>query len=460
MPAVRLLLLAGLCAALSAGAAGASSASPAAARTSGVTQAGVRQHLAALQANADANDGNRAAGSAGYDASVRYVTRVLRIAGYAVRLDRFPLRFFRELARPRLEVVRPGARTFRPGRDFLTATYSGSGVATGRLRAVDLRLPPGRPNSSTSGCERADFRRFPRGAVALVQRGTCFFALKVRNAQAAGARAVLIVNEGQPGRRNALGASLGRAGVRIPVVGVSYSVGRSLALAARRRPTIVRVRVHARVVRRTTANVVADLRGRGDRVVALGAHLDSVPAGPGINDDGSGVALLLEAAKALRGSQLEATVRFGFWSGEELGLLGSTHYVSSLGAAQRRRIDTYLNFDMVGSPNFARLVYGSRRIEGAFRAAFHDQDLAVARTSIGGRSDHAAFQRAGVDVGGVFTGAESLKTAVQQRLFGGRAGRPHDPCYHRPCDRLANVDLRVLRQVTDAAVFTVRLLAD
>ena len=456
MQLLRPLVLAGVCAALAAGVAGASSVGPTA---NSVTEASIRQHLAALQAIAATNGGNRAAGSAGYDASVSYVSRTLGAAGYTARLDRFPLQFFRELIPPRLEVVQPGARTFRAGRDFLTATYSGSGVVTARVSGVDLRLTPGPPNSSTSGCERADFRRFPRGAVALVQRGTCFFAVKARNAQAAGARAVLLMNEGQRGRRRAIGATLGAAGLRIPVLGVSYRVGRSLALSARRTRTIVRVRVRARVVRRTTANVVAELRGRSDRVVMLGAHLDSVATGPGINDDASGVALLLEVAKALRNSGLNATVRFGFWSAEELGLYGSTHYVRSLTAAERRRMDAYLNFDMVGSPNFARLVYGSPRIVDALRAAFRNQNLVVTRTDLGGSSDHAAFQRAGVDIGGVFTGADGLKTAAQRRLFGGRAGRPYDPCYHQRCDRLATINLRVLRQVTDAAVVTVRRLA-
>jgi Zn-dependent M28 family amino/carboxypeptidase len=455
MHAARLLLLVGLCAMLAAACGGAALETTG---RPGITQAALRAHLSALQAIADANHGTRAAGTAGYDASVEYVTRTLRAAGLAPRLDRFRLRVFRELAPSRLSVLAPGRTVFRRGRDFLTATYSGSGAVTAPVRPVDFRLPPGPPNSSTSGCERRDFRGFPRGAVALLQRGHCFFSVKARNAQAAGARAVLIANEGQRGRRNALAATLGTGGARIPALGISYRVGRALVLSARRRRTVVAVRVSARVERRATANVVADLPGRGDRIVALGGHLDSVPAGPGINDDGSGVALLLETAKALRTRRLGATVRFLFWSAEEAGLVGSTHYVRTLPAAQRKRIAEYLNFDMVGSPNFVRLVYGSARLEAALRTAFRDQGLSVARTSIGGRSDHAAFQRAGIEVGGVFTGADGAKTVAQQRLFGGRARRPYDRCYHRRCDRLANIDLRVLREVTDAAILTVSQL--
>jgi Zn-dependent M28 family amino/carboxypeptidase len=461
MSVVRLFALAGACAVLTAGCSDSGSSSAPERRAGArVTTAGLRARLAALQTIANAHGATRAAGTAGYDASVAYVLRTLRAAGYSPQRDRFPLRVFQELAPPRLALVGGAGTAYRPGRDFVTSAYSGSGAVTAPVRPVDLRLPPGAPNSSTSACERSDFRGFPRGAVALVQRGRCFFTTKVLNAQAAGARAVLISNEGQRGRREPPSASLTPTGVRIPVLGVSYAVGRSLALAARRGRTAVRVRVRARVAKRQTANVVADLPGRSDRVVALGAHLDSVPAGPGINDDGSGVALLLEVARALRGSHLDATVRFAFWSAEELGLLGSRHYVRSLPEKQRKRIDAYLNFDMVGSPNYSRLVYGgSRHIEGALRAAFHEQRLAVARTSIGARSDHASFERAGIDVGGVFTGADEAKTSADTRLFGGRAGRPHDPCYHRACDRLPHVNLRVLRQIATATVVTVRELA-
>ena len=187
----------------------------------------------------------------------------------------------------------------------------------------------------------------------------------------------------------------------------------------------------------------------------LGAHLDSVPAGPGINDNGSGAALVLEVARALRHTRLAASFRFAFWGAEERGRLGSTHYVDALGREERARIDAYLNFDMVASPNFAPFVYSgprmSRPIQRAFRNAFERRGLRVADANLGGASDHAPFARAGIAVGGLFTGARALKSGVDARLFGGTAGKPYDPCYHRACDALANASLSVLAQMTEAA---------
>ncbi|MDQ3874131.1 MAG: M20/M25/M40 family metallo-hydrolase [Actinomycetota bacterium] len=431
------------------------------------SRAKLRTDLAALERIADRNGGNRATGTAGYRASVAYVVRELRAAGYQPRQARFSVRLFRELAPPVLRRVGRSPRRFRPGRDVLTFSYSGSRAATAPIQPVDLDLPPGRPNSSSSGCERSDFRGFRRGRIALLQRGRCFFWLKARNAEAAGARAALIFNEGQRGRRAALEATLGeRSGIRIPVLGLSYAAGRALALAARRRPVVVRVVVRARIARARVANVVAELPGAAhDRVVMLGAHLDSVRAGPGINDNGSGTALVLDVARTLRRARTrtDATVRFAFWGGEELGLLGSARYVDDLGAPERDRIEVYLNFDMVASPNYARLLYRGRgvadRIERAFRDAFRRRRIRASTTSVGAASDHAPFARAGISVGGLFTGASGLKTRSEARLFGGRAGRPYDGCYHRACDRLRNVDLRVLEQMTNAALAATLALA-
>jgi Zn-dependent M28 family amino/carboxypeptidase len=202
-----------------------------------------------------------------------------------------------------------------------------------------------------------------------------------------------------------------------------------------------------------TANVIADLPGgSGGGVVLLGAHLDSVAAGPGINDNGSGVAALLETAVQARrlGVRPETGIRFGFWSAEELGLHGSRAYAESLDDPDE--IAAVLNLDMVGSPNFARLVYeGDGEIESSFRDWFDARGLAVDEVALEGRSDHAPFAALGIPTGGLFTGADEPKTAEAERLFGGEGGEPHDACYHQACDTLANVDLRVLEQMADAA---------
>jgi Zn-dependent M28 family amino/carboxypeptidase len=174
--------------------------------------------------------------------------------------------------------------------------------------------------------------------------------------------------------------------------------------------------------------------GTGRRVVMAGGHLDSVPAGPGINDNGSGVAALLEIADALGGRAPGARIRLAFWGAEELGLIGSRRYVRELEPEERERIAAYVNLDMVGSPEPQSGVYsdGDERIERLLTRLVGPE---AEEESTGGNSDHAPFQRAGVPVGGLFTGA----------------GEPYDPCYHRACDDLDNVDLRILTQMARAA---------
>ncbi len=202
---------------------------------------------------------------------------------------------------------------------------------------------------------------------------------------------------------------------------------------------------------RDTYNVIAQTEGgNARRVVQAGAHLDSVVPGPGINDNGSGSASLLEVAEAMADENPVNKVRFSWWGAEELGLLGSTHYVADLTAKQLAKIAMYLNFDMVGSPNYVRFVYdgdnsafpagpgvaagppGSGDIEQTFHDYFTSQGLASEETPFSGRSDYGPFIAEGIPSGGLFTGAEGVKTAAQAAVYGGEAGVAYDHCYHRP----------------------------
>jgi hypothetical protein len=426
-----------------------------------VTPANLRAHLVALAAIARRNGGTRAVGTRGYQQSAAYVARQLRTAGYRPKLQSFSFDLFRELRPPRFERVPPGAERYRPGRDFLTLRYSGGGTITGPIAPVE-------PDSATSGCESSDFADFPRGAVALLRRGTCFMFLKARNAKAAGAGAVLIANEGVPGRTAPIAATLVRPGIGIPVLMISSALGSELARSAR--AGTVRVRISLSVVSKPAkaANVIADLPGRKSGVVQLGAHLDSVANGPGINDNGSGSALVLEVARQARRLGVRPTqgLRFAFWGAEELGLVGSSAYVAGLSGSQRRQLSSVLNFDMVGSPNFVRFVYdgdkeppGSARIENAFRTYFAAHKQPVEELSLEGSSDHAPFAEAGFAVGGLFTGADERKSASAARRFGGAAGKPYDSCYHQACDTVANVNMRVFDQMADAAAVVALYLA-
>ena len=460
-----LALTAGLCAVLVAavGCAGGwdqaeAGARPAAVRPEAlaraVTPARLRAHLVALSRIAARNGGNRFMGSSGYQQSVAYVARQLRAAGYRPRLHSFPYNRFRETRPPRFERVGAGAKRYQRGRDFLTLMYSGAGNVTAAVVPVRMESP-------ASGCSRSDFSGFRRGGVALLRRGVCFGFQKAQNAAAAGAAAVLVADDGPP-----IASTLVRP-MGIPVFGISAALASDLLRSAQAGTVQVHIVVSAVTRPARGANVIADLRGRGDGVVVLGAHLDSVPNGPGINDNGSGSALVLEIARQARrlGVRPSRGLRFAWWGGEELGLVGSGRYVESLSGSARAQLRAYLNFDGVGSPNWGRFVYdgdveppGSVQIEDAFRAYFASQRQTVEEIAIEGRSDHAPFELAGVPVGGLFTGADERKSATAAGHFGGAAGQPYDGCYHRSCDSLARVNVRVLEQMADAgAVVALRL---
>jgi Zn-dependent M28 family amino/carboxypeptidase len=434
-----------------------------------VTVEGVRAHQAAFQAHADANGGNRAASTPGYDASVDYVAAQAAAAGLTVTRQTFEFPFF-DFTGSSFAQISPTAATYAEDVDYATMTFSGAGSVTGTVQAVDLLLPPTPLPSSTSGCEAADFAGFVPGNIALVQRGTCTFGEKVTNAAAAGAVAVIVFNEGQPGRTDVVFGTLG-APAAIPAIGTSFELGQTLAGAT------VSISVDAVSEFRETENVIAEIRGgrTANNVVMVGAHLDSVPEGPGINDNGSGSAAILEVAKLMSKAKPTNTVRFAWWGAEELGLFGSQAYVDSLSEAELDRIALYLNFDMVGSPNFARFVYdgdqstfpetlvpipdGSAEIEDVFETFYTDRGLAFEDTAFDGRSDYEAFALANIPAGGLFTGAEGIKSPAQAALYGGTAGVAFDPCYHEACDTLGNVSLEVLDQNADAIAYATLTLA-
>lgn len=440
--------------------------------TKAVTVNGQLTTLRQLQVIANRNEGNRASGLPGYDASADYVAAELKKAGYRVTRQTFTFPFSRDLEPATLTQVSPTARTF----DTAAFDYSGSGDVTGRVTPIATAIPPGEAGSTTSGCSAADFPAAgAEPAVALVQRGTCTFGDKAALAEAAGYDAVIIFNEGQEGRQELLTGTLGTpAGV--PVVGVSYDDGKVLAQTP---GATVRVTARTEVdVARKTSNVIADLPGRTknpDQVVVVGAHLDSVAEGPGINDNGTGTANTLEIAKQLARTGLtkkaQRPVRFAFWGAEEKGLLGAYHYVENLSDAERATIYANLNFDMIGSPNFARFVYdgdgssdgnagpaGSAEIESVFTDYFGRKGLASAPTAFDGRSDYGPFIEVGIPAGGLFSGAEGIKTTEEAALFGGTAGQPYDACYHQACDDITNVSTTAIDQLGDAAAHAVATL--
>lgn len=223
----------------------------------------------------------------------------------------------------------------------------------------------------------------------------------------------------------------------------------------------------------TGYNLIADWPGGdpGD-VLMVGAHLDSVTAGPGINDNGSGSAANLEVALEVSRQSLSTTkhLRFGWWGAEELGLRGSTAYVNSLPAAEKAKIKAYLNFDMVGSPNPGYFLYdgdnsdgvgsgpgpaGSAALEQTLKDYFTSISVPTEGTDFDGRSDYGPFIAAGIPAGGIFTGAEGRKTAAQATKWGGTSGAAFDACYHRACDTTANINDTALDRNSDAIAYAV-----
>jgi Zn-dependent M28 family amino/carboxypeptidase len=237
--------------------------------------------------------------------------------------------------------------------------------------------------------------------------------------------------------------------VHIPGVGTTFEVGNELAGLP---GAVVHLKTQVNETLGTSVNVIAETPG-GDphRTVVIGAHLDSVPAGPGINDNGSGSGGILEIAEvyAQQNRQPRNKLRLMWYGAEEIGLVGSTKYVEGLSQADKDDILAMLNFDMIGSPNFARMVYdgdgtvgpegptGSGLIEDVFLDYFASQGLFNEPTAFDGRSDYGPFIAEGIPAGGLFTGAEVPKTAAQVAQYGGIVNAQLDPCYHAACDTFA-----------------------
>ncbi len=426
-----------------------------------VTVAGIREHQLALQGFADAFGGNRVSGGAGgYDASAQYVYDTMTAAGYNVSFQEFIFPYNADRTPPIFQQLAPDQVTYVDGVQFSSMTYSPNGDDAGNLIAVDINFAS--PLASTSGCTASDYAGFPVGEIALVQRGGCTFAVKSQVAAAAGAGATVVFNN-QAGQ---LAGTLSEPQTHsTPIIGTLQEIGNDLANGVANGDTgaDVRVRVDRINENRPTRNVIAETPdGDPDRVVVVGAHLDSVPRGPGINDNGSGSAALLEIAQvyAEQGRESRNKLRFMWFGAEEFGLLGSRHYVSTLSQEQRDDIELMINFDMVGSPNYVRFVYdgdnsmctstppatgcpgaigppGSAYIESVFVEYFNSQRLANEPTLFSGRSDYGPFITAGIPAGGLFTGAEGIKTTAQATTYGGTAGTQYDPCYHLACDTFA-----------------------
>ncbi|WTG93504.1 M28 family metallopeptidase [Kitasatospora sp. NBC_01560] len=405
-----------------------------------------RDTLRALQRIADRNGGNRVAGSRGHEESARYVYDEARRAGLKVSKQEFEYTFFQALSE-RLSVVSPQAEDV----PVIAMTYSVGGPAAGLTAALAVV-----PVDDTTGCEAGDYAGGAfTGKVALIRRGGCSFAVKQAAAADAGAAGAIVYNNVEGDLNGTLGDP---AAGRIPTGGIAKAAGEALAAKAAAGPVTVGLDIRTVMEKRKTWNVIAETRG-GDpeNTVVVGAHLDSVVAGPGINDNGSGSAGILEVARNVAERPVKNKIRFAWWSAEEFGLKGSEAYVNALSEADKKKIKLYLNFDMIASPNSAQFVYdgddsdhvgsgpgpdGSAQLERHITDYLDRRGLPHEGTDFTGRSDYGPFIDAGIPAGGTDTGAEVIKSAAQAARYGGTAGVAFDKCYHKACDNLGNLDMK------------------
>jgi hypothetical protein len=438
-------------------------------------------HMVKFQQIADANPGadghpSRNSGEPGYKASADYVASVMRAAGYDVKLQEYKFHYSSFVGDPLMEEKSPTPHQFVVGTDFNPATVNGDTTAVVQP-AGGIVVPAAPTPSSASGCSASDFNGFGVGNIALIQRGTCTFAQKVANAQAAGASAVVIFNEGNPGRTALLNGSL--AGTEtIPVLFTSYGVGTQLlGQYVQNEQPVLRIKVATiEDPNRSDWNVIADSKG-GDpnNVLVVDAHLDAI-YGAGMLDNASGSATILDIAQQLKNTNTRNKLRFIWFGGEELGLLGSDYYVKTLPAAELAKIKFDLDADVTASPNYVAGVLDPKdgvnlfgRTPGTPMPPSIWAPSAIGRdygidylNSIGQNhllfsadgTDAFMFQQAGVPASGVLTGQDCCKLASDVDLFGGYEGNfegtvpgSDGGCVDNPfrwCDNLSNNDPEVL----------------
>ena len=438
-------------------------------------------HMVKFQQIADANLGadghpSRNSGEPGYKASADYVADVMRAAGYSVTEQEYKFHYRSFVGDPLMKELSPTPQTFGLGTEFNPAAIAGS--VTAKVQPAGGIVVPATPTpSSASGCAAADFAGFVVGNIALIQRGTCTFAQKVANAEAAGASAAVIFNEGNPGRTGLFNGSL--AGTeKIPVLFTSYAVGTEL-LGQYVPGSAPVLNVNVQTIddpNRSDWNVIADSRG-GDpnNILVIDAHLDAI-FGAGMLDNASGSATILDIAQQLANTNTRNKLRFIWFGGEELGLLGSKYYVNTLPADELAKIKFDLDADVTATPNYVAGVLDPKdgvnlfgRGPGTPMPPSIWAPSAIARdygidylNSIGKNNilfsadgtDAFEFQQAGIPASGVLTGQDCCKLASDVALFGGYEGNfegnvpgTDGGCVDNPfrwCDNLSNNDPEVL----------------
>ena len=459
-------------------------------------------HMKAFQKIADDNpspaDGmpSRNSGEPGYKASADYVARVMEDAGYNVTLQKYQFDYYAYTGIPTFSEVSPNTHDYVLGEEW----YPGqsTGAANAALQpAGGIVIPPTETSSSTSGCTSGDFSGFTAGRIALIQRGGCNFGVKVLNAQAAHAAGVIIFNEGNPGRTGLVVGSMLDASNNpfiptIPVAFTTFAGGQDLLHQYQTGPAPVMSIAIPAIVKPGADdwNVIAESKG-GDKnhVLVVDAHLDAI-YGAGMLDNASGSATILDIAQKMKNVNPLNKLRFIWFGGEELGLLGSEYYINNLTSTEASHIGYDLDADVTATPNYiigildpAAPDFFSRTVPATFpnrvyKASTVSRDQSVEYfNSIGlnheflspNGTDAFSFNAIGIPASGLLTGQDCCKSQEEVDLFGGHLGNYEGNipsfdggCVDNPfrwCDNLDNNDADVMTFMSKAMANTVVRMA-
>jgi Peptidase family M28/PA domain len=460
------------------------------------------KHLQALQAIADANPGpdghsSRNSGEPGYKASVDYVAKAMKAAGYKVTIQPYTFPYFSFVGTPSFSETSPTSRSFTVVSDWQPGRSNGVATGAQLITAGGIVIPS--PGGSASGCDPSDFPGTAyAGKIALIQRGSCNFGVKVLNAEAAGANGVVIFNEGNTAARSGVfsGSMLDANGnpfvASVPVAFTSFDIGQSLYNEyTAGTPPVLNLSVQSiSDPNRLDWNVIADSKG-GDpnHVLVVDAHLDSI-YGAGILDNATGSAAILDIAQKMKNVNPRNKLRFIWFGGEELGLLGSKYYVNNLSATDYSHTFYDLDADVFGTPNYdigildpAAVDFFGRTVSTTFPANVYEpskisRDQSIDFFNARGLNhilfspvgtDAESFNLAGIPASGLLTGQDCCKTQQEVDLFGGSLGNYEGNlgsfdggCVDNPfrwCDNITNVDPNNFELMSKAFANTVVRMA-
>ncbi|UJR20277.1 hypothetical protein I4U23_023408 [Adineta vaga] len=448
------------------------------------------KHLQELQYIADKSNGTRAIATAGFNGTLDYITSQLeQNTNLIIQRKYFTVRNYIVRGNPQLQSqINGNIVDYTYGTNFTHILFSSRADFNSFVRIVPI------PND---GCLDTDWTSVSaENAVALVKRGDCTYPAKSALAEKYHVKGLLIYNDGTASDRlQPLQNVRNNLNTTIPAFFISYALGIQLLNGAPNSNVKMNIDVsNADGI----GNICADTpTGEKTKTIVVGSHSDGVPAGSGINDNGSGtIGNLILALNLARLFQTSSStyptypyrVRFCWWGAEELGLLGARHHVDqallSNATIVGERFQDYLlnlNYDMLAGPNYrfgihdratvpsttpTQALNGTEKITNLFRQWYNEQKLPWSNSSLGGGSDYVPFLASGLAVGGVNTGAGGIKPASERDQYtavlgtgnGGIANAAYDPCYHQQCDRITNINPFAYEKVVKSAAYALEYM--